>query len=46
MRLGAVVFLVGILLLHTLPELPARSWALALPAVVLTLVFVTWHRFL
>ena len=44
MRLGAVVFLVGILLLHTLPELPARSWALALPAVVLTLVFVPWLR--
>ena len=40
MRPGAVVFLAGILLLHRLPELPPRSWALALPVVILTLVFV------
>ncbi|MCC6135915.1 MAG: DNA internalization-related competence protein ComEC/Rec2 [Candidatus Contendobacter sp.] len=40
MRLGAIAFLAGILLLHTLPELPARSWALALPVVVLALIFV------
>ncbi|MFZ4789527.1 MAG: DNA internalization-related competence protein ComEC/Rec2 [Candidatus Competibacteraceae bacterium] len=40
MRLGAIAFLAGILLLHRLPELPARSWTLALPAVVLALIFV------
>lgn len=37
MYLGAIAFLVGILLLQTLPELPARSWTLALPAVLLVL---------
>ena len=40
MRLGAVSFLVGILLLQALPELPASGWSLALPVVLLTLVFV------
>ncbi len=40
MRLGAVAFLAGILLLHTLPELPARSWALALPVVIPALIFI------
>ncbi len=39
MRLGAVAFLAGILLLHTLPELPARNWGLALPVVILALIF-------
>ncbi|HCK81694.1 MAG TPA: DNA internalization-related competence protein ComEC/Rec2 [Candidatus Competibacter sp.] len=36
MRLGAVAFLAGVLALHSLPELPARSWALALPVVALS----------
>jgi competence protein ComEC len=40
MRLGAIAFLAGILLLHTLSELPARGWALALPVVILTLIFI------
>jgi len=39
MRLSAVAFLTGILLLETLPELPHRSWALALPGVAL----VAWR---
>ena len=40
MRLGAVSFLVGILLLQALPELPASGWTLALPVVLLALAFV------
>lgn len=40
MRLGAIAFLVGILLLQSLPELPARSWTLALPGIWLILAFV------
>ncbi len=40
MRLGAVVFLVGILCFQALPELPARGWTLALPVVLLALAFV------
>ncbi|MFO1423868.1 MAG: DNA internalization-related competence protein ComEC/Rec2 [Candidatus Competibacteraceae bacterium] len=39
MRLAAVAFLAGILFLQTLPELPTRAWALALP-LVLALAFV------
>ncbi len=34
MRLGAIAFLVGILVLQALPELPARAWTLALPGVL------------
>lgn len=37
MRLGALAFLVGVLALHALPELPSRAWAWALPGVLLTL---------
>ena len=37
MRRGVLAFLLGILVLQTLPELPARSWALALPLVLLLL---------
>ena len=40
MRLGALAFLTGILLLQMLPELPARAWALALPVVFLALVLI------
>ncbi len=40
MRLGTLAFLAGILLLQMLPELPARTWVLGLPVVLLTLVFV------
>ena len=40
MRLGALAFLAGILLLHQMPELPARSWAAALPAIILALIFI------
>ncbi|TVR58849.1 MAG: DNA internalization-related competence protein ComEC/Rec2 [Candidatus Competibacteraceae bacterium] len=40
MRLGAIGFLLGILALQALPELPARAWALALPAVLLALALV------
>lgn len=32
MRLGVLAFLAGILLLHSLPELPTRAWAALLPA--------------
>ncbi len=39
MRLSAIAFLAGILLLQTLPELPTRVWVLALP-IVLALTFV------
>ena len=40
MRLGTLAFLAGILLLHQMPELPARSWAVALPAIILALIFL------
>ena len=40
MRLGSVAFLVGILLLHALPELPARAWTLVLPGTGLALAFI------
>ncbi len=43
MRLGVIAFLVGILLLHALPELPAQDWALALP-VLLALTWIPWLR--
>ena len=33
MRLGAVAFLLGILVLQALPELPGRIWILGLPGV-------------
>ncbi|HCB13244.1 MAG TPA: DNA internalization-related competence protein ComEC/Rec2, partial [Gammaproteobacteria bacterium] len=39
MRLSAVAFLIGILLLEALPELPHRSWVLALPGIAL----VAWR---
>lgn len=44
MRLGTIAFLAGILILHALPDLPARDWVLALPAVVLVLVFLARLR--
>ena len=44
MRLGAIAFLAGILFLHGLPELPARGWASALPAVLLVAVVVARLR--
>ena len=40
MRLGTIAFLLGILLLQALPELPPRGWTLALPGIVLALAFV------
>ena len=40
MRFGAVSFLVGILVLQALVELPNRSWTLVLPGVLLALAFV------
>jgi competence protein ComEC len=40
MRLGAIAFLVGILILQAVPVLPARDWILALPVVLLALAFV------
>ena len=40
MRLGAIAFLIGVLLLHALPELPSRNWALALPAAGLALALL------
>ena len=44
MRLGALAFLAGILLLHALPELPSRAWSLALPAVLGLLWRIPWLR--
>ena len=44
MRLGALAFLAGILLLHQMPELPARSWAVALPVIILALIFIPRWR--
>jgi competence protein ComEC len=44
MRLGTIAFLAGILILHALPDLPARDWVLALPAVLLVLVFLARLR--
>ncbi|MDZ7622396.1 MAG: DNA internalization-related competence protein ComEC/Rec2 [Candidatus Competibacteraceae bacterium] len=41
MRFGAIGFLLGILALQALPELPARAWTLTLPAVLLAGVWVT-----
>ncbi len=40
MRLSAIGFLLGILALQALPELPSRAWTLALPVVLLVLAFV------
>lgn len=40
MRLGAIVFLIGILLLQSWPELPGRGWILVLPAIGLALVWL------
>ena len=37
MRLGAVAFLLGILVLQALPELPARAWTLGLPGALAVL---------
>lgn len=39
MRFGAIAFLVGILLLQALPELPTCLWTWGLPAVLLALVW-------
>ena len=44
MRLGAVAFLLGILVLQTLPELPGRVWTLGLPGVLALLAFVPRWR--
>lgn len=44
MRLGTIAFLVGILLLQALPELPARGWTLTLPVVFLTLALMPRWR--
>jgi len=44
MRWGAIAFLVGVLVLLALPELPARSWVLVLPAVVSAAIAVSWLR--
>jgi len=44
MRLGAIAFLLGILALQMLPELPARNWVLALPGVLLVLALIPWLR--
>ncbi|MDS4042400.1 MAG: DNA internalization-related competence protein ComEC/Rec2 [Candidatus Competibacter sp.] len=40
MRLGAVVFLIGILFFQALPELPVRGWTWALPITLLVLALV------
>lgn len=45
MRLGAMAFLAGILLLHALPELPARGWVLALPVAGLVLAGLALNGF-
>lgn len=39
MRLGAIAFLLGILALQALPELPSRAWILTLPVVLLVLAW-------
>ena len=44
MRLGAVAFLLGILVLQALPELPARAWTLGLPGVLAVLAFIPRWR--
>ncbi|MCB1921733.1 MAG: DNA internalization-related competence protein ComEC/Rec2 [Candidatus Competibacteraceae bacterium] len=44
MRLGAIAFLIGVLLLEALPELPDRRWALALPGVALIAWRIPWLR--
>ena len=44
MRLGAVAFLLGILVLQALPELPGRIWILGLPGVLALLAFVPRWR--
>ena len=46
MRWGAIAFLVGILILQSLPELPGRGWSAAWPAVVLVGITVPWLRLL
>lgn len=42
MRWGAIAFLVGILVLQSLSELPGRGWSAALPFIVL--IGIAWHR--
>ena len=46
MRRGVLAFLIGILALQMLPELPMRAWALALPLVLLLMMLWTgpWLR--
>ena len=44
MRLGAIAFLIGLLLLEALPELLDRRWALALPGVALVAWRIRWLR--
>ena len=44
MRLGAVAFLLGILVLQALPELPARAWTLGLPGALAVLAFAPRWR--
>ena len=44
MRLGAIAFLLGILGLQVLPELPPRFWVLGLPGALAVLVFMPRWR--
>lgn len=44
MRLGAIAFLLGILGLQALPELPTRVWVLGLPGALAILAFVPRWR--
>ncbi|MDG4555551.1 MAG: DNA internalization-related competence protein ComEC/Rec2 [Candidatus Competibacter sp.] len=44
MRLGAVAFLLGILVLQALPELPTRAWILGLPGALAVLAFAPRWR--
>ncbi|MBK8752436.1 MAG: DNA internalization-related competence protein ComEC/Rec2 [Candidatus Competibacteraceae bacterium] len=44
MRLGTLAFLVGILVLQALPELPSRAWTLVLPGILGVGIFIPWLR--
>ena len=44
MRLGALAFLAGLLVFHTLAELPDRRWGWGLLAVLPVLRYVPWLR--
>ena len=46
MRLGAIAFFAGVLILHTLAELPSPWWGLVLPGMVAIIIYIPYLRLL